>query len=338
VGDDFRAFAPPQKKTRKPKSVVSAGASTSQNLERKTLSKIAFLFPGQGAQTIGMGKTLYDELPAARQLFDTAAEILGYDLADICFNGPAEKLNSTAVGQPALYVTSMAGLEKLKLEQPEVYDRCHSAAGLSLGEYTAVAFAGGLSFAEGLKLVQKRGEAMQAAADEMPSGMVSVLGLDREKVDAVCDTARVEGEILQVANLLCRGNIVVSGHTASCAAVEAVATEAGAMKTIPLTVAGAFHTPIMQSAVAKLDLALDHVQLKETRVPVYSNVDALPHQSPTEFRELMVKQVCAPVLWQQTMEQMLADGVEEFYEVGVGRVLRGLLKRVNRKIPCHGEG
>ncbi len=301
------------------------------------MSKIAFLFPGQGAQTIGMGKTLYDILPAAKERFDEAAEILGYDLADICFHGPVEKLNSTAIAQPALYVTSMAALEKLKLEQPQVYDACHSAAGLSLGEYTAVAFAGGLSFADGLKLVQKRGEAMQAAADETPSGMVSVLGLDREQVESMCDAARIEGEILQVANLLCPGNIVVSGHAASCAAVEAVATAAGAMKTIPLAVAGAFHTPIMQSAVTKLDDALGTVELKPTRVPVYSNVDARSHQTPADFRELMVKQVCAPVLWQQSMEQMLADGVEEFYEVGAGRVLRGLLKRINRKIVCHGE-
>jgi [acyl-carrier-protein] S-malonyltransferase len=300
------------------------------------LSKTAFLFPGQGAQAIGMGQSLCKELPAAKELFDRAADVLGYDLADVCFNGPIEKLNSTVFSQPALYVTSMAALEKLKADQPDVYENCSAAAGLSLGEYTAIAFAGAMSFEDGLRLVQRRGQAMQEAADETPSGMVSVLGLDREKTEAVCEKAKVEGEVLQVANLLCKGNIAVSGHKASCDRVEAVAAEAGAMKSIPLAVAGAFHTPIMESAVQKLSEALADIELVESRIPVYSNVDAKPHQSPDEFRELLVKQVCGPVLWQQSVEQMLSDGVEEFYEVGEGRVLRGLMKRINRKTPCHG--
>ena len=300
------------------------------------MSKTAFLFPGQGAQAIGMGQSLFKELPAAKELFDRAADVLGYDLADVCFNGPIEKLNSTVFSQPALYVTSMAALEKLKADQPDVYENCSAAAGLSLGEYTAIAFAGAMSFEDGLRLVQRRGQAMQEAADETPSGMVSVLGLDREKTEAVCEKAKVEGEVLQVANLLCKGNIAVSGHKASCDRVEAVAAEAGAMKSIPLAVAGAFHTPIMESAVQKLSEALADIELVESRIPVYSNVDAKPHQSPDEFRELLVKQVCGPVLWQQSVEQMLSDGVEEFYEVGEGRVLRGLMKRINRKTPCHG--
>lgn len=300
------------------------------------MTKIAFIFPGQGAQTVGMGAALCAELPAARKLFDRASEILGYDLADVCFNGPVEKLNSTIVSQPALYVKSMASLEKLKAERPEVYNQCSATAGLSLGEYTAIVFAGGLSFEDGLRLVQRRGEAMQAAADETPSGMVSVLGLDREKTEAVCNEARLPGEILQVANLLCPGNIAVSGHQASCARVEAIAQAAGAMKSVVLAVAGAFHTPIMQSAVPKLAAALDKLELKPTRIPVYSNVDAKPHQSPAEIRQLLVEQVCDPVLWQDSVERMLADGIEEFYEIGIGRVLRGLLKRINRKVVCHG--
>lgn len=300
------------------------------------MTKTAFLFPGQGAQTVGMGKSLYEELPVARELFDRANQVLGYELTDVCFNGPVERLNSTVVSQPALYVMSMAALEKLKTEQPEVYENCSAAAGLSLGEYTAIAFAGGMSFEDGLKLVQQRGQAMQEAADQTPSSMVSVLGLDREQTEQVCEQARVDGEILQVANLLCNGNIAVSGHLASCGRVEEVASAAGAMKTIPLAVAGAFHTPIMQSAVAKLSAALDQIQLHQTRVPVYSNVDAAPHSQPNEFRELLVRQVCGPVLWQKSIEQMLADGIEEFYEIGCGRVLRGLMKRINRKVPCHG--
>jgi [acyl-carrier-protein] S-malonyltransferase len=283
-----------------------------------------------------MCKTLCDELPAAKQLFDRASELLGYDLADVCFNGPAEKLNSTDVSQPALYVSSMAALEKLKLDSPDVFEKCAGAAGLSLGEYTAIAFAGGMSFEEGLKLVERRGQAMQAAADETPSSMVSVLGLDRQQTQAVCDQARVDGEVLEIANLLCKGNIAVSGSQASCEQVPPIAEAAGAMKCVPLAVAGAFHTSIMESAVGKLADALTQVQLQPTRLPVYSNVDAQPHTQPEQFQDLLVRQVCGPVLWQDSMEKMLADGYDEFYEVGVGRVLRSLMKRINRKTKCHG--
>lgn len=298
------------------------------------MSKIAFLFPGQGAQTIGMAREVCQQLPAAKALFDRAAEILGYDLADLCFNGPAEKLNSTVVGQPALYVSSMAALEKLKQEKPEAVENCQAAAGLSLGEYTAIAFGGAVSFEDGLRLVQRRGEAMQAAADQVPSSMVSVLGLDHEKVQQICDDARVDGECLQLANFLCPGNIVVSGSQASCDRVAELAAAAGAMKTIPLAVAGAFHTPIMQPAVEQLTQALDNVSLGSTRLPIYSNVDALPHTESDEFNELLVKQVCAPVLWNQTMDRMLEEGFDQFYEVGNGRVLTSLLKRIKRKVPC----
>lgn len=300
------------------------------------MTKTAFLFPGQGAQTVGMAQALCSETPEARQLFDRASEILGYDLADVCFHGPADKLNSTVISQPALYVSSMATLEKLKKESPDVYQNCQGAAGLSLGEYTAIAFAGGMSFEDGLKLVQKRGQAMQEAADETPSSMVSVLGLDREQTQQVCDEARVAGDVLQIANLLCKGNIAVSGGQESCERVPEVAAAAGAMKTIPLAVAGAFHTPIMETAVAKLSDALSKLEIQSTRVPVYSNVDASPHSEPDEFKQLLVRQVCAPVLWQDSIEKMLADGFDEFYEVGVGRVLRSLMKRINRKTKCHG--
>ena len=272
-----------------------------------------------------MAQELCNELPAAKQLFDRAAEVLGYDLAEICFNGPVEKLNSTEISQPALYVSSMAALEKLKHESPDVYESCQGAAGLSLGEYTAIAFAGAMSFEDGLKLVQRRGQAMQEASDQTPSSMVSVLGLDREQLQKVCDQARAEGEVLQIANLLCKGNIAVSGHIASCERLPDVAQAAGAMKSVPLAVAGAFHTPIMESAVAKLESALSEVEIGATRIPVYSNVDAQPHSQPDEFKQLLVTQVCGPVLWQDSIEKMIADGFDEFYEVGVGRVLRCLL-------------
>ena len=302
------------------------------------MSKIAFLFPGQGAQAIGMGKSFFDELPVAAKMFEHASDVLGFDLADVCFNGPAERLNMTEISQPALFVTSMVALEKLKIDSPDVVENCSGVAGLSLGEYSAIAFAGGMSFEDGLKLVQLRGKAMQAAADETAGSMASVLGLDRDVVQTVCDEARVEGEVLQIANLLCKGNIVVSGGQKSCEAVEPIATEAGAMKYIPLSVAGAFHTDMMGSAVEKLTNALTDTDLSETKLPVYSNVDAAVHQQPDEFRSLLVKQVCSPVLWQDSMERMLADGYDEFYEVGSGRVLRGLMKRINRKVKVHGVG
>ena len=275
-------------------------------------------------------------IPAAKALFDQASEILGYDVAEICFNGPKEKLDSTVISQPALYLSGMVAIEMLKEQSPDAIENCQAAAGLSLGEYTAIAFAGGLSFEDGLRLVQKRGEAMQAASDATPSGMVSVLGLDEETVQKVCDEARVQGQILQVANRLCPGNIVVSGHKESCERVSEVAEKLGAMKSIVLDVAGAFHTPIMDSAVEKLIAALEQVEFKPSRIPVFSNVDAAAHSTPDEFRELLVKQVCSPVLWHPLMDKMLADGFGEFYEVGTGRVLRSLIKRIARKTPTHG--
>ncbi len=300
------------------------------------MSKTAFLFPGQGAQTVGMGRDLCESLPAAKELFDRAADVLGYDLMDICFNGPEEKLNSTVISQPALYVCSLAALESLKAEHPDVVDSVSAVAGLSLGEYTAIAFAGGIGFEDGLRLVQKRGQAMQEASDATPSGMVSVLGLDREQVEAVCNQARVEGEVLQPANYLCPGNIAVSGEQASCSNVASAAEAAGAMKTVPLAVAGAFHTAIMESAIQKLSVALDEVEFMPTRIPVYSNVDAAAHTQPDELKSLLLKQVCSPVLWHDSMQKMLDDGIEKFYEVGPGRVLRSLLKRIARKTPCVG--
>ena len=300
------------------------------------MSTTAFLFPGQGAQTVGMCRELYNDRPAVKSLFDRAELALGFDLAEICFNGPDEKLNATDISQPALYVCSMAAVESLKESEPDVVDAVRYAAGLSLGEYSAIAFAGGISFEDGLQLVRKRGQAMQAASDATPSGMVSILGLDPDEVQLICEAAREEGEILQMANFLCPGNIAVSGHKASCEVVLDIAQEMGAMKSVPLTVAGAFHTEIMRSAVDQLKIALEQVEIQPLRIPVYSNVDAKPHTDPEEIRSLLIEQVCSPVLWQASMQALLDEGVEQFYEVGPGRVLRSLLKRLARKTPCLG--
>ncbi len=298
------------------------------------MSKTAFLFPGQGAQSVGMGSELASKFPAAADLFDQATDILGYDLLDICINGPVEKLNSTTFSQPALYVTSLAAVEAIRAESPEIVQACEMTAGLSLGEYTAMVFAGAMDFAAGLRIVQRRGAAMQAAADENPSTMVSVLGLDIITIENLCDQARHDGEVLQIANYLCPGNTAVSGHRAACERLEPLATAAGAMKVIPLAVAGAFHTPLMESAVDQLRDILDATEIKQPRIPVISNVDAQSHDAPNELRDILTRQVVEPVRWEESMICMQDAGVTQFYELGPGRVLRGLLRRINRQLSC----
>ncbi len=281
-----------------------------------------------------MGAAVTESLPAARRLFDRASGTLGYDLLELCKNGPAEKLNSTVHSQPALFACSLAAIEQLKESAPELVSTCSATAGLSLGEYTALVFAGAIDFDVGVRLVQQRGQAMQDASDAQPSGMVSLLGLDRDKIESLCNEARGDG-VLQIANFLCPGNIVVSGSQEACERVAPLAEAAGAMKVIPLTVAGAFHTPIMQPAVKKLKGALANLDIRPPRIPVVSNVDARPHTDPDEIRALLIDQVLKPVQWEDSMRHLIDElGIEQCYEIGPGRVLRGLLKRIARKLPC----
>ena len=295
------------------------------------MSRIALLFPGQGAQHVGMGKRLVEEYPKARQLFESAQEILGYDLAKLCFEGPSEELDSTIYSQPALFVCSLAALEKLRVDSPDIVLGCEMSAGLSLGEYTALVFSGAMSFEDGLKVVQRRGQAMQAAADATPSGMVSVLLMERDQVQGVCDEAAAHGSI-QIANYLCPGNIVISGENAACVrAAELV--EAGGGRAVPLAVAGAFHTPIMKPADQQLADALQNAEIKTPDIPVVSNVDAEVHSDPEEIRNLLVQQVLQPVRWEDSIRKMLDEGCTDFYEVGPGKVLKGLMKRIARKTP-----
>ncbi len=296
------------------------------------MPQIAFLFPGQGAQSVGMGRQLSESVPRARELFEEARAVLGYDLLDVCSNGPAQRLHATVVSQPAIFVTSLAALEFLKASNPDAVSRCTAAAGLSLGEYTALVFAGALSFGDGLRVVQRRGEAMQAAADATPSGMLSVVGLEPPKVEELCAAARSAG-LIEVANLLCPGHIVVSGTRAACEAVERLAEGMGA-RTVRLTVAGAFHTPLMRPADAALAAVLAQVEMRPARLPIWSNVDAQPHTEPEAIRRLLVQQLLQPVLWEQTLRNLLTAGYDQFYEIGPGRVLAGLLKRVQRKVEC----
>ncbi|MBT5885883.1 MAG: ACP S-malonyltransferase [Planctomycetaceae bacterium] len=298
------------------------------------MSNIAFLFPGQGAQTVGMAQELVEQLPTAAALFTQASEILGYDLAQLCAQGPAEKLNTTDHSQPALFVASLAALESLKASDPQTVDACTATAGLSLGEYTALVFAGVMSFEDGLRVVQQRGSAMQVAAQQADSTMVSLLRLSTEDVQQLIDSCREDGEVLQIANYLCPGNIVVSGSRTACERIQVAAVEAGAMKPIPLAVAGAFHTEVMQAAVEPLRQVLENIPLNAPRIPVISNVDASVHSDPEIIRQHLVQQVVSPVRWEECMGTLLNQGVEQFYEIGPGRVLRGLLRRINRKTPC----
>lgn len=296
------------------------------------MAKIALLFPGQGAQHVGMGRQIAEKYPRARELFDRAGEILGYDLAKKCFEGPADELNTTQISQPAIFVASLAALEMLKADSSDVVNTCSLSAGLSLGEYTALVFAGALTFEDGLRVVQRRGEAMQAASDATPSGMVSILLLERQQVESVCEQA-AEAGLIRIANYLCPGNIVVSGGKAACERAAALAEQAGG-KSVPLTVAGAFHTEIMRPADLRLSEALSRVTVQPPRIPVYSNVDAMPHDNPEEIRQILVRQVVSPVLWEDCVRNMQAAGADQFYEVGPGKVLRGLLKRIDRKAEC----
>jgi len=294
--------------------------------------RVACLFPGQGAQSVGMGRVALETVPAVRTLFDEAREILGYDLAEICLYGPKEKLDSTAVSQPAIFTGSLAALELLKKNDPEAASSCAATAGLSLGEYTALVFAGAMSFRDGLKLVKKRGEAMQAAADTTAGGMVTIIGLDRANVQALVDAAQSAG-FLAIANLLGPNNIVVSGAKAACTRVQELADHQGA-KTVALAVAGAFHTPLMKPADEQLAAALEMTEICAPRIPVWSNVDAAPHTDPVEIRSLLVRQVVSPVLWEETLRRLLAEEFDLIHEIGPGRVLAGLLKRVDRKKEC----
>ena len=295
----------------------------------------AILFPGQGAQSVGMAGDWVDDSPAVRRLFDQAAAVLGYDLLNACRNGPAERLNTTAVSQPGILVTSLAALEVLRSREGHPLDAARVTAGLSLGEYTALVFAGAIGFEDAVRLVDVRGRAMQECAEQRPGAMLAVLGLERDRLAALCDECRGD-DVLEVANVLCPGNIVASGSAAACGRLAAAAGAAGAIKCVPLDVAGAFHTALMQPAVERLAAALAAAEFRVPRIPVVSNVDAQPHTDPAEIKALLARQVVGVVEWNASMAYILSTGVRSIWEIGPGRVLRGLMKRIDRSVACAG--
>eukprot|EP01041_Mallomonas_annulata_P012559 gene12559-26450_t len=296
--------------------------------------KVAFMFPGQGAQSVGMAKAICDENAAAKSLFDTASKILGYDLLSKCAEGPKEELDSTVVAQTAIFVSSMAALEKLKASDPDAIDSCTVAMGLSLGEYSALCFAGAFSFEDGVKLTKARGEAMQAASDACSTGMVAVVGLDVATVEKICvEAAAKSGKPVQIANYLVDGNYAVSGAIEACDAVREIAPGFGARMAMSLSVAGAFHTAYMGPAVDRLRAVLKEVDIKSPRIPVISNVDAKPHYDPDEIREILAKQVTNPVQWEAITSTMVkSPDFIKAYELGPGSVCRGIVKRYGKKL------
>ena len=293
--------------------------------------KTAFLFPGQGAQFVGMGKDVAEQFPVAKAIFEKADKIVGFDLTKVCFEGPAEQLNTTTMSQPAIFTVSAAILEVLKTNSATAALKPDVTAGLSMGEYTALYAAGLISFDDALVLVKLRGQAMQAAAKASGGGMVAIIGLDEEKTKALCAEA-AQGELLEPVNFNCPGQIAISGAKPACERAEQLAEKYGAMKAIRLEVAGAFHTAMMAPAAEGLGIALEDTRIAEPRdVKVISNINAEYYASASQIRDGLKRQLTQAILWQKCVERLLADGVDTFYEIGPGKVLTGLMRRINRK-------
>jgi [acyl-carrier-protein] S-malonyltransferase len=295
--------------------------------------KNVFLFPGQGSQIVGMGKDFYESYAEAREMYDAAEELLGFPLKRISFEGPEEDLRQTRYTQPALYVHSMVVFRVLQ----GMSLKPDATAGHSLGEYSALAAAGAFSFEEGLKVVKIRGEQMQQSGEKHPGTMAAIIGLAEEDVKQVCTEASNAG-VVKPANFNSPGQVVVSGSIKGVHRAMELAKERGARMVTELVVSGAFHSPLMEDAMEGLTIALDNLDIKEPAVPVYANVSARPCHGISEIRDLLKMQLLSPVLWQQTIQNMIEDGAIQFYEIGAGKVLRGLLKRINSGAASIGIG
>jgi len=296
-----------------------------------TVQPLAFLFPGQGSQHVGMAQALADAYPAAQAVFAQANEILGFDLRDLCFNGPEDLLTDTINAQPALMAASIAALRALESVRGTL-PRPQFVAGHSMGEYTALVAAGALSLEDGLRLVRERGRLMKRAGLESPGLMAAILGLDEEQLAQICAQAAAEsGGIAQVANDNCPGQVVISGDKVGMDAAMAGATAAGARKVIPLAVSIAAHSPLMAPAAVALKAAIDATPIATPLVPVIGNTQARPLTTPDAIRAELVAQLTGSVRWTGTLQLMVEAGVTTFVEIGPGEVLTGLVKRVDRK-------
>ena len=292
------------------------------------MSKTALLFAGQGAQTVGMGKDLAEAFPSAKAWFDRANATLGYDLAAVYFNGPESELTKTENAQPGIYLVSWIALALLRERVPDL--ALDATAGLSLGEFTALAAAGSFSFEDGLKVVRQRGRFMQEACEATQGGMAAIIGLDEAVTREVCAATGVE-----LANLNCPGQIVISGAADKLTAACDLAKAKGAKRALPLPVAGAYHSTLMASAQPKLAAELAKIFVQTPRVPVYSNVTAAPHTTPDDIRATLVKQVTSSVRWEESIRAMLAAGYTRFIELGPGSALSGFMKRIDKTVTIY---
>lgn len=291
----------------------------------------AFVFPGQGAQFVGMGKDLYESNALAKELFERANTILGYRITDIMFNGTDEELKQTKVTQPAVFLHSViSALCMGEAFKPEM------VAGHSLGEFSALVANGALNFEDGLKLVYARAMAMQKACEAHPSTMAAIIALPDEKVEEICKQVIAEGEVCVPANYNCPGQLVISGSIEGINKACELLKAAGAKRALPLKVGGAFHSPLMQPAKEELEAAIKETTFNTPKCPIYQNVDAKPHTDPEEIRENLVAQLTTPVRFSQSAKNMIADGATDFTECGPGVVLQKLIAKIDSSVSAHG--